>query len=56
MMDDDECGAVRGMIGRGNRSVRKKIATVPLCAIKIPLDLTHARTRAAAVESQQLTA
>jgi hypothetical protein len=30
MMDDDECGAVGGMIGRRNRSSRRKPAPMPL--------------------------
>jgi hypothetical protein len=50
--DDTEIG---GMIGRGNRSTRRKPAPVPLC----PPQISHAariRTRAAAVESQRLTA
>jgi hypothetical protein len=53
----DECGAVGGMrIDRGNRSTRRKPATVPLCPPQIPYDLTWARTRAAAVGSRRLTA
>jgi hypothetical protein len=49
-MIDDECGAVGGMrIGRGNRSTRRKPASVPLCPPQIPHDLTWARTRAASV-------
>jgi hypothetical protein len=56
-MDDEECGAVGGMrIGRGNRSTRRKLALVPLCAPQIPHDLTWVRTRAAAVGSRRLTA
>jgi hypothetical protein len=43
-------------IGRGNRSTRRKPARAPLCPPKIPLDQTVARTRAAAVRSQRLTA
>jgi hypothetical protein len=36
----DECGAVGGMrIGRGNRSTRRKPASVPLCPPQIPHDL-----------------
>jgi hypothetical protein len=31
MIDDDECGAVGGIIGRGNRSTRRKPDPVPLC-------------------------
>jgi hypothetical protein len=50
--DNEEIG---GMIGRGNRSTRKKPAPVQLCPPQNP----HAaltRTRAAAVGSQRLTA
>jgi hypothetical protein len=54
---DDECGAVGKMrIGRGNRSTRRKPASVPVCPPQIPHDLTRARTRAAAVENRRLTA
>jgi hypothetical protein len=56
-MIDDECGAVGGMIiGRRNRSTRRKPAPVPLCSPQIPHDLTWARTRATAVGSRRLTA
>jgi hypothetical protein len=56
-MIDDDYGAVGGIrIGRGNRSTRRKPALVPLCPSQIPHDLTWHRTRAAAVESQRLTA
>jgi hypothetical protein len=56
-MIDDDCGAVGGMrIGRGNRSTRRKPASVSLCPPQIPHDLTWDRTRGAAVASQQLTA
>jgi hypothetical protein len=48
--DDGEIGGMK--IGRGNRSTRRKPAPAPLC----PLDQTRARTRAAAVGSQRLTA
>jgi hypothetical protein len=51
--DDGEIGGM--MIGRGNRSPRRKPAPVPLC----PPQTSHAaqtRTRAATVGSQQLTA
>jgi hypothetical protein len=55
--DDDECGAVGGMlIGRENRSTRRKPAPVPLSPPQIPRDLTRARTRAAAVGSWRPTA
>jgi hypothetical protein len=54
---DCEDGAFGGMeIGRGNRSTRRKPSPVPLCPPQIPFDLTRARTRAAAVGSQRLTA
>jgi hypothetical protein len=54
---DDNYGAVGAMkIVRGNRSTRRKPAPVPLCLPQIPHDLTWARTRAAAVGSQRLTA
>jgi hypothetical protein len=56
MIDDDECGAVGGMIGRGNRSTQRKHATVPRCPPQIPLDLILARTGASAVGSPRLTA
>jgi hypothetical protein len=57
MIDDGDCGANGGMkIGRGNRSTRRKPAPAPLCPPQIPLDQTWARTRAAAVGNQRLTA
>jgi hypothetical protein len=41
MIDDDECGAVGGKrIGRENRSIRRKLASVPLCSPQIPHDVT----------------
>jgi hypothetical protein len=43
-------------IGRGNQSTWRKPAPAPLCPPQIPLDQTRARTRAAAVGSQRLTA
>jgi hypothetical protein len=52
--DDGEFGGMK--IGRGNRSTRRKPAPAPLCQPQIPLDQTRARTRAAAVGSQRLTA
>jgi hypothetical protein len=45
MMDDDECGAMGGMIGRGNRGSRRP-AAMPLRPPQIPYHLTRARTRA----------
>jgi hypothetical protein len=57
MIDDGDCGEIGGMkIGRGNRSTRRKPAPTPLCPPQIPHDRTRARTRAAAVGSQRLTA
>jgi hypothetical protein len=49
----DECGAVDGTIfGRGNRSVRRKHARVPLSPLKIPYLPTWDQTRAAVVRPQ----
>jgi hypothetical protein len=57
MIDEGDYGAIDGMkIGRGNRSTRRKPAPTPLCPPQIPHDQTRARTRAAAVRSQRLTA
>jgi hypothetical protein len=57
MIDDGDCGPIDAMnIGKGNRSTRRKPAPAPLCPPQIPHGLTRARTRAAAVGSQQLTA
>jgi hypothetical protein len=57
MIDGGDCGVIGGMkIGRGNRSTLRKPAPAPLCPPRIPLDQTRARTRAAAVGSQRLTA
>jgi hypothetical protein len=55
MMDDDEFGAVDGMLGRGKRSTRRKPTPVQLCPPQIPHDLTRARTRAAEVGRRKLT-
>jgi hypothetical protein len=52
---DDYDGEIGGMICRGNRSTRRKPAPVPLCPPQTP-HAAWARTRAAAVESQRLTA
>jgi hypothetical protein len=43
-------------IGMGNPSTRRKPAPAPLCPPQTPFDQTRARTRAAAVGSQRLTA
>jgi hypothetical protein len=50
--DDGEIG---GMIGKGNRSTRRKPAPVPLCPSQIP-HAARTRTRAAALGNQRLTA
>jgi hypothetical protein len=52
--DDGEFDGMK--IGRGNRSTRIKPAPAPLCPPQISLDQTRARTWAAAVGSQRLTA
>jgi hypothetical protein len=57
MIDDGDCGEFGGIkIGRGSRSTRRKLNPVPLCPPQIPHVQTRARTWAAAVESQRLTA
>jgi hypothetical protein len=55
MDDNNECGAVGGMLGRGNLSIRRKATPVPLCPPQIPYDLTCSGSRAAAVGSQRLS-
>jgi hypothetical protein len=52
--DDGKFGGMK--IGRGNRSTLRKRAPAPLCPPQIPLDQARARTRAAAVGRQRLTA
>jgi hypothetical protein len=52
---DYDDGEIGGMIGRGNRSTRRKPAPVPLCPPQTP-HAARTRTRAAAVGSQRLTA
>jgi hypothetical protein len=52
---DYEDGEIGGMIGRGNRSTRRKPAPVPLCLPQTP-HTARTRTRAAAMGSQRLTA
>jgi hypothetical protein len=52
--EDGESGGMK--IGRGNQSTRRKPTPAPLCPPRIPLDQTRARTRAAAVGNQRLTA
>jgi hypothetical protein len=51
--DDGEIGGM--MIGRKNRSTRRKPAPVPLCPPQNP-HAAWTRTRVAAVRSQRLTA
>jgi hypothetical protein len=52
---DYDDGEIGGMIGRGNRSSRRKPAPVRLCPPQAP-HAARKRTRAAAVGSQRLTA
>jgi hypothetical protein len=57
MMRDRDCGGIDGMkIARGSRSTVRKPTPVSLCPPRIPHDLSRARTWAAAVGSQRLTA
>jgi hypothetical protein len=57
MIGDGDCGAIGGMkTGRGNRRTQRKPTPAPLRPPQIPHDQTRARTRAAAVGSQRLTA
>jgi hypothetical protein len=48
---DYDDGEIGGMIGKGNRSTRRKPAPVPLCPPQTP-HAVRTRTRAAAVGSQ----
>jgi hypothetical protein len=52
---DYDDGEICGMIGRGNRSTRRKPAPLPLCPPQTP-HAARTRTRTAAVGSQRLTA
>jgi hypothetical protein len=52
---DYDNGEIGGIIGRGNRSTRRKPAPVPLCPPQTP-HAAPTRTRAAAVGSQRVTA
>jgi hypothetical protein len=52
---DYDDGEIGGMIGRGNRNIRRKPAPVPLCPPQTP-HAARTRTQAAAVGSQRLTA
>jgi hypothetical protein len=57
MIDDGDYGAISGMkFGRGSRSTRRKPEPAPICPPQIPHEQTLARTRAAAVAIQRLTA
>jgi hypothetical protein len=55
-LDYGECGVIGGMLGKLNGSTQRKPAPVPFCPPQIPSGMTRARTRAAAVGSQRLTA
>jgi hypothetical protein len=52
---DYDDGEIGGMIGRRNRSTRRKPAPMPLCPPQIP-HAARTRSRSAAVGSQRLTA
>jgi hypothetical protein len=52
---DYDAGEIGGMIGKGNRSTRRKPAPLPLCPLQTP-HAVRMRTRAAAMGSQGLTA
>jgi hypothetical protein len=52
---DYDDGEIGGMIGRGNRSTRRKPAPVPLCSPQT-LHAARTRTRATALGNQRLTA
>jgi hypothetical protein len=54
-LGDNDDGEIGGMIGKGNRSTRRKPAPVPLCPPQTP-HAVRTRTRAAAMGSQRLTA
>jgi hypothetical protein len=52
---DYDDGEIGGVIGKGNRSTRRKPTPMPLCPPQTP-HATQTRTRAAAVGSQRLAA
>jgi hypothetical protein len=54
-LGDYDGGEIGGIIGRGNRSTRRKLAPVPLCPPQTP-HAARTRTRTAAVGSQRLIA
>jgi hypothetical protein len=56
MIDEGDCGAIGGMKLAGETEVLGENLPQRLCPPQIPLDQTRARTRAAAVGSQRLTA
>jgi hypothetical protein len=57
MTDDGDSGAMGAMrIGKGNQSIQRKPAAMPLCPPQIPHDLIRARTQAAVVGNRRLTA
>jgi hypothetical protein len=56
MNDDDECGAVGGMNGKGNWSTQKKTCPSAAMSKKILHDMTQAQTQATMVGSRWLTA
>jgi hypothetical protein len=53
--DDYDNREIGGMIGRGNRSTRRKPVPMPLCSPQTP-QAVRTRTRVAALGSQWLTA
>jgi hypothetical protein len=55
MIGDGDCGEFGGIIGRGNRSTRRKPASMSLRPPQTPHS-ARTRTRTAAVGSQRLTA
>jgi hypothetical protein len=56
MVNDDERGAVGGLIGRGNRSTRREPTSLPLWPPQILRDVIWTRTWPALVESLRLKA
>jgi hypothetical protein len=55
VMNDEECGAVKGMIDRGNRSTQRKPAPMLLCPPQIPHNLIRAGTRVTTAGTRWLT-
>jgi hypothetical protein len=51
IMDVDKCEAVSGMIGMGNRSIRRKSAQMTLRLPQIPPDVIRGGTQEAALGS-----